>query len=207
MFKRENNNNPLNSHLHQHCRCLYLTFISDILRLLASFIWDLVPKAATGLAINSSSDLLLPVKMRPGTSTILGRKKLLLWLSGSCISFWIESLCVCICVCVCACVFPMRRRGHLIHVIMLDWDSQHQRGTEQERQKNDMSHCPPGLLRTGKHCEWSHKNVFGTFCEKLQHSESSEVYMACRFLQLKKKQCHQSPWLPPNMTHIETSSI
>lgn len=39
-------------------------------------------------------ELCLPVEMRAGTSTMPGRKAFWLWLSGSCISFWIECVSV-----------------------------------------------------------------------------------------------------------------
>lgn len=54
-FENEDKNNPLQPQLNQHCDCLYLVFVSDILCLLPPFIEDLVPKVAAGLAINSSS--------------------------------------------------------------------------------------------------------------------------------------------------------
>lgn len=89
-------------------------------------------------------------------------------------------------VCVCVCVWVLWGRGQLTHVIMLDWDSRHQRATEWERQNDYMSHCPPCLLCTGKHCSWSHKNVFGTFMEKL-HTVSPVRSIWLRSLRNRKQ--------------------
>lgn len=49
-------------------------------------------------------ELCLPVKTRPETSAVPGRKTLWLLLSGSCTSSLISCVCVCAWVCTCACV-------------------------------------------------------------------------------------------------------
>lgn len=77
---------------------VYILYLSDILRLLVSFISDLALKRSVVLAINSSSmNYCFLSRWGLARQTMAGRKKLWLLLSGSCISSlnWVF---VCVCV-------------------------------------------------------------------------------------------------------------
>lgn len=117
VFRSDDKNNPL-----QHCDCLFLVFVSDILRFLAPFYLRSHPKSCCRFQ-QFLYEILLPWNINNAwqEEVVAFTVRLLYFIIN-----W-ESLFMCVCV--------LWDRGQRTHVIMLDWDSRHQRATERERQK------------------------------------------------------------------------